>query len=620
MDLDNTTASKEMPALSQSLRTYYGQRTFDQLVFSVVRIPVVASEFDWLEPWNKPHHEEKMGSGFVVEIRDGNDPIIITNAHVVKDGHMVHMQLPVLGETRFEAFVPLICPNFDLAVVKFKEPNKVLKAMQDKGIVLRALPLEKSPIEVGAEVFAFGFPLGTNSPKISRGVIAGVENIDGNLVYQTTAPISGGNSGGPLLTHRLTVVGVNFASAGSFRAQNNNYVVPAFRILQILYQYDKLLAKKMLSQRWIAESDSYMSPKPGWNPDTGASDPYKSDSSVALAPLAEAAVPTERPLLATESTVNTADRTSRLHHTLRIAPVGVTSVPTEAPLYTASGGCGRGIYLAQVLNQSMFKFAEPAVQAGSFLEEVNGIGIDSFGMGRHPTYLKNPISFNNLLSLQNTLDDPVTLTTCKDGTVTRHTASLVWHPEYAGGIPSVYEPEFEPELHDYEFFAGLCVMQMTANHVKSIVNDLFGDLFDDEMPTAGGVGSPRMRLPEDKSEKRLVVTYVDKGSYTKTVMSRGMIIDSLNGMKVTTLAEFRKHFVPSHATSESSWTGGGNCSLPRDAVWSLINNDEVPLAVYFQEELSRQLAKARLAHGSHLLTAAVRAAVGCLDESLAQTA
>ena len=65
------------------------------------------------------------------------------------------------------------------------------------------------------------------------------------MVYQSTAPISPGNSGGPLLVFRSdslvrsanfdaegrkptldTVVGVNFASSASKSAQNLNYAVP----------------------------------------------------------------------------------------------------------------------------------------------------------------------------------------------------------------------------------------------------------------------------------------------------------------------------------------------------------------------------------------------------------
>ena len=69
--------------------------------------------------------------------------------------------------------------------------------------------------------------------------------VEDNMVYQSTAPISPGNSGGPLLVFRSdslvrsanfdaegrkptldTVVGVNFASSASKSAQNLNYAVP----------------------------------------------------------------------------------------------------------------------------------------------------------------------------------------------------------------------------------------------------------------------------------------------------------------------------------------------------------------------------------------------------------
>lgn len=114
-----------------------------------------------------------------------DDPVIITNAHVIQNSRKVEVQLPILGQTYFEAFVPLVCFDFDLAVVRIKESDKFTKALENRGIKLAALPLVQERIEMGAEAIAFGFPLGTHSPKISRGVIGGAENIKG--IWSTKA-------------------------------------------------------------------------------------------------------------------------------------------------------------------------------------------------------------------------------------------------------------------------------------------------------------------------------------------------------------------------------------------------------------------------------------------------
>merc|ERR550514_2295196 len=99
---------------------------------------------------------------------------------------------------------------------------------------------------MGQSVIALGFSLGSQYLKYSDGIISGGESINNWMVIQSTAPISPGNSGGPLLLPQQTVngttvkvIGVNFASSGSFVAQNLNYVVPALRVAQVIYQYHK---------------------------------------------------------------------------------------------------------------------------------------------------------------------------------------------------------------------------------------------------------------------------------------------------------------------------------------------------------------------------------------------
>lgn len=62
--------------------------------------------------------------------------------------------------------------------------------------------------------------------------------MNGNICIQSTAPISPGNSGGPLLdTAGREVVGVNFAKAT--KGENINYVIPVWRVKQMVAQHLK---------------------------------------------------------------------------------------------------------------------------------------------------------------------------------------------------------------------------------------------------------------------------------------------------------------------------------------------------------------------------------------------
>merc|ERR1719473_2342759 len=98
---------------------------------------------------------------------------------------------------------------------------------------LEKLALSDRVTNMGEEVVALGFPLGQSNLKISNGVIAGNEEVDENICIQSTAPISPGSSGGPLLNEEGTeVLGVNFAKATT--GENINYVIPAWRVKQMV--------------------------------------------------------------------------------------------------------------------------------------------------------------------------------------------------------------------------------------------------------------------------------------------------------------------------------------------------------------------------------------------------
>eukprot|EP00439_Symbiodinium_sp_Y106_P070077 s855_g12.t1 len=182
-----------------------------------------------------------------------DDYTIVTNAHVVRGSGIVRVQFPSLGRHLFDATVPMICFQFDLAIVKLKDPTELREKLKLANVTLSLLKLQARNVKMGMRVAALGFPLGSQWLKLSEGVVSGAEVVEDNMVYQSTAPISPGNSGGPLLVFRSdslvrsanfdaegrkptldTVVGVNFASSASKSAQNLNYAVPAFRIVQVL--------------------------------------------------------------------------------------------------------------------------------------------------------------------------------------------------------------------------------------------------------------------------------------------------------------------------------------------------------------------------------------------------
>lgn len=158
-----------------------------------------------------------LGSGFVL---DGQGTIA-TNFHVIEGAKEARIMFPADGaEFPVQGFLAVV-PGKDLAILKFNPGNRTLKPL-----AMATLPPEK-----GESVFAFGAPKGL-SGSVSDGIVSSVRNgtelqallkqgsaVDVYTKYlgyeldavwiQTTAPISGGNSGGPLVNSRGEVVGLN---------------------------------------------------------------------------------------------------------------------------------------------------------------------------------------------------------------------------------------------------------------------------------------------------------------------------------------------------------------------------------------------------------------------------
>ena len=132
------------------------------------------------------------GSGFLVDERG----LVATNYHVVQKVHSAYVVLPddtnvaVLGVTALDKAV-------DIAIVRLAHG-------------IEARPLELAPFEllpIGTKVYAIGNPLGLSNT-LSDGIVSGFRKLARFPVIQTTAPISPGSSGGPLLRADGKVAGV----------------------------------------------------------------------------------------------------------------------------------------------------------------------------------------------------------------------------------------------------------------------------------------------------------------------------------------------------------------------------------------------------------------------------
>lgn len=172
------------------------------------------------------------GSGFFI-----TPNVVVTCSHIVKGASKI--EIVYNNEIKLSGVIIGRDDASDLALIRVSGVEAVVSPLS---------LANSSSMRQGSRVYAIGFPLPIimgMQPKISDGLISSTAGLQGDLrMYQISAPVQPGNSGGPLLNEQAEVVGVVSASLNATKMmeqgiipQNVNFAVKSNNICNLINYY-----------------------------------------------------------------------------------------------------------------------------------------------------------------------------------------------------------------------------------------------------------------------------------------------------------------------------------------------------------------------------------------------
>ncbi|MEO8593480.1 MAG: trypsin-like peptidase domain-containing protein [Candidatus Solibacter sp.] len=147
------------------------------------------------------------GSGLLVSA-DGK---LLTNYHVVAHAKQATVKL-ANGDA------------YDIVEVIAVDKRKDIAFLKIPAVELPFVRLGRSSgVEIGNTVYSIGSPMGLQNT-LSQGLVSGIRDMDGYRLFQISAPISHGSSGGPIFNMTGEVIGIAVLTIDG--GQNLNFAIP----------------------------------------------------------------------------------------------------------------------------------------------------------------------------------------------------------------------------------------------------------------------------------------------------------------------------------------------------------------------------------------------------------
>ena len=169
------------------------------------------------------------GSGIIIS----KSGYIVTNNHVIEDADDIEVEFILNDEVKkFKAEIVQVDKVNDLAIIKIVDVNF-------DGVGELPYNFKTISSDVGTKVYAYGYPMALSlmgkEIKITDGIISSKSGFDGDITtYQITAPIQGGNSGGPLFDDKGNFLGINSSGLRKYIADNVGYTIKSSYVLNLV--------------------------------------------------------------------------------------------------------------------------------------------------------------------------------------------------------------------------------------------------------------------------------------------------------------------------------------------------------------------------------------------------
>jgi len=230
------------------------------------------------------------------------------------------------------------------------------------------------------------------------------------------------------------------------------------------------------------------------------------------------------------------------------------------------GGC----YVVEIVKDSPLYKA--GIQSGDMIYEMNGHRLDIYGEMTVP-WSEDKVSIIDYVS-RLAIGDDVQLVVYRNGE--RQEYAVKFAHSQVLPIRKIY-PGYE-EI-DYEVFGGMVVMELTMNHIKTLINHAPGLAKYTEM--------------KNQSDNVLIITHIFPNSqlYRARTLAPGVTLKEVNGVAVNTLAELRDCLALSFDNNYLTIKAVDNLTRASDNLlvvlpFDKVLQEEVVLARSFHYEIS----------------------------------